>query len=162
MTPEEDKEYKRRIEALELTGRAIKLQYSFGKIKTFRDLLKRFGYTEEFMERYTFNELSTKLNNVLINEFLSDRHIELTTEYWLKKNPPIITPDENILPQTAIQSVCEICPTEHILPTKTVGDEKNYNFEHEFERSPNEPPTTFFFWFQKKAIQELLDGILGR
>src|SRR3989442_1543106 len=94
MLSEQDKQDRKAIKNLDFIARAIRSQFSFGKIKTFRDLLLSSGYTDKIItDKYFSSELDKKLSYADIQEFLSDRYIELTTAQWLQKNPPTIEPN---------------------------------------------------------------------
>ena len=66
-----------------------KMNYCLHKIKTFRDLLIQFGWSEPRLSGTFFpHELNKVITPDDVEDYISDRRIELTTKLWLKDNPP--------------------------------------------------------------------------
>ena len=169
---EQDKQDKKALLQLEKFSKAIRINFSFGKIKTYRDLLKSVGYSDELIkEKYFDNELNRAVTFKDIQEFLSDKKIELTTTQWLRRNPPIIKHEETAEQTTDSSSnkseIFNNKPDEIVDKTVATPDrqirvvtEEEPKTKEVFMKSPNESPEIFFFWFQKDAIMKMLNGIL--
>jgi hypothetical protein len=152
---DKEKEHKKARDALDRFSKAILMQYSFHKIKTFNDLLKAVGFSDsDINQRYFPSERNRTLSFSDVKDYLSDRRIELTTAQWLELNPPQLNyeiKETNIASNVETTRIHKMGLVENrIEPQRT---------EEIFERSPNEK--AFFFWFQKKAITQLMKGILG-
>src|SRR6266550_6917522 len=139
---DQQKEFKKARDNLGRFSAAIRTQFSFHKIKTFYDLLKAVGYDNDSIKRKYFPfEYDKVLTYQDVQDYLSDRHIELTTEQWLKENPPQTNHD--------IRSTNGL-HDQSILLEKDKKEE--IQEEKEFKQSPDEK--AFFFWFQKKSITQ--------
>lgn len=85
------KEQKKARDNLERFSRAIYSQFSFGKLKTFNDLLLVAGLSQPIIDSGYFpSEKQQPLDYSIVKEYLTDRAIELTTKQWLESNPPLI------------------------------------------------------------------------
>lgn len=164
LTFEQQEDKKARYKLNEISNR-VRSNFSFGKIKTFADLLNFVGISPE---PYFPSELNKVLTYQDIKEWLSDRTIELETSIWLRKNPPIITYESeekiNIEVTTSCNNILESNNkdssnenSKDILPT-IPEHEKDYGFK----RPEGIPSTTFFTWFQKKEIADSLDKIINK
>ena len=104
------KEHKQQLNQLTYQSNRLKGAYSFGKIKNLNDLLLNWGLSkQDIASKYFSSELQSKVTLHDINEFISDRFIELTTEYYLQDFPPQITLTESEL---AIQQKNSVTITE--------------------------------------------------
>lgn len=170
-----EKEHKKELKNFERFSQAIKMQYSFKKLQVFEDLLKACGFDQDYINKtYFVSERSRRLTFKDVNDYLDDRRIELTTRQWLSINPPIITYDNEAIEQFTEKSKeaqgTNVCTKLELVDSvsnknvntaieRTIKEDKEP--EEPFLKSPNESPEIFFFWFQKKAINNLMKGILG-
>jgi hypothetical protein len=82
-------EEKKELDRLEILSKDVRHKYISGKIKTYNDVLRSVGYTEEHINKTFFpSERSRKVKLSDVNEYLSDLRISLSTSIWLKHNPP--------------------------------------------------------------------------
>jgi hypothetical protein len=153
------KEEKKARDSLERISAAIRTQYSFHKIKSFYDLLRAVGYDEKTIkEKYFPSEYEKPLTFQDVQEYLSDRRIELTTAQFLARNPPITNNHESIHNIQQDNIIDRQIITSNRIENdinKIRVDKKEESFIH----SPNE--IAYLFWFQKQAITKLMKGILG-
>lgn len=152
LSPLQLEEKKARSQLTYITNK-VKGDWSFGKLKTFGDMLHSYGAE-------TKQYFSSELNHILtfqdVKDYLDDRRIEFETYYWLKYNPPQIFMDYEI----------ETHPTI-LTDIKQIKEEDgNFTFEREAaaEEYANRLPKVernkaFLFWFQKKAIVQILDKL---
>ena len=136
------------LKKLDQRKQAILTQYSFGKIKNFFDLLVAVGYNEPWISNtYNKNERETKLTYPFIKEWFSDREIEIKTKHWLKENPP----KQN--EQAVVESPKPVLQ-------EAQGDVKvPERSEEEIVELPEcKLEKADLFWFQKKAVLNLLKG----
>lgn len=136
------------LKKLEQRKQSILTQYSFGKIKNFFDLLVAVGYNEPWISN-TYNETERKkqLSYPFIKEWFSDREIEIKTKFWLKENPP---KEENNIPGSSPTSTGSVLQ-------EAQGDVKERS-EEEITLPECKLETADLFWFQKKAVLNLLKG----
>lgn len=186
-----DSEDSEALSGLKKHCQVVRVKWQFyGAIKTFQDLLNEFyspSLASTIAPSYFKKELERKVTRELIDEFLSDRIIELSTKEWLTKNPPQLEYDEqekqipiakecdSNTSSSRIHGTKEECQSSDVLQkhaqvTSTgnnppEGDKEKathkvkINIDHDYglEKSPNE--NAFLFWFQKKYTKILLDGI---
>ena len=123
----------------------LKGAWSFGQLKTFKDLYVHYGVdTKPYFE----SELNKPLTFQDVKDFLSDREIELSTSIWLRNNPPVIESDvvlECIGNSQAKDTLSSVVKDLGLQPTQ---DKLNYDIP----LLKNEK--AFLFWFQKKACKE--------
>src|SRR5437016_6113467 len=155
LSPLKLEENKARSQLAYITNK-VKGEWSFGKLKTFKDLLNSYGFDTK---PYFPNELNEPLTFQIVKDWLDDRRIELSTYFWLKNNSPIITYDTEQLHPTLLKT---IQPTEETDTKYSPNEEKN---AEEFARIFEQPEyqvkknKAFLFWFQKKSIVQIIDGI---
>ena len=149
LTAEELQDKKRR-DSLKYIANRIKAEWSFGAIKTYHDLLSVAGYSEkDILQKYFQSELQHEVSFHDVKEFISDMHISLETEIWLRKNPPVIELEQ-------ISKEIELHDHDKII--EPIQKEERKPPEYKLDPSPNEK--AFHFWFQKKVIRQLLDDLL--
>lgn len=164
LTPSQKLEAKERDSLLKTINRA-KSDFSFGKIKTFRDLLRSVGIDNDtaIKQGYFSWELNEPVDKSFIWDYLLDIKLSFDASKYLIHNPP--QPDENYPPQTqineeSIQSNNAIQRTyifkgfDNVDASELDGSKQVY---HHLEPSPKE--TAFLFWHQKKAANEILESI---
>lgn len=81
-----NKEHKKQLIQLERLHKTIRIQWHLHKLPKYEDLLRVYHISRE---HYYPSELTQPLSFEMMQEFLSDREIELTTKQWLEENPPI-------------------------------------------------------------------------
>lgn len=142
LNPSEERKCRKVLQDLE---RKTNLAWSFGKLKTFRDLVLQLNGE---VNQYYDKELNEPLTFQQVKQTLSDLHTELNTYFWLQKNPPYLNGkhehDEPIVKDS--KDVDIVTPDTKLL--------KDYGWH----RSPNE--NISFLWFQKKVIAEIMHKIL--
>ena len=133
----------------------IKSQFSLGKIKTWTDLYRFMGMLESDMpagheKPITFPELKNHLTGM-----------EQALERRLAGQQPATREEAPVEVQAAVAPPAHdykqpvlATPKPVSEPLQQLGATENYGLIP----SPNE--RTFFYWFQKKAISELYDGIV--
>jgi hypothetical protein len=157
LTPEQKQE-KKLLEALTVASNRIRSDWSFHKIKTFGDLLRSAGYNDEQIasKGYFPSELNAVVDFSAVKEFISDREVELSTSLWLRKNPPDLTKGSE-------EVNVSVAPAEPTLVDLTKSVEVEVMPEpspDEWELPPNKRIKCFLYWFQKKAVKQLLAGIV--
>lgn len=168
MLTKEQRDERKARENLERLISKARMDFTFKKIQTFKQLLHHFGWSDDRIDATYFeHERNSKVTTAILNEYLSDRLIEFDTAIWLKHNPPDTTPEEVwkegqalALTQPASVELTLVDPNLQDVKKAIVTDESNL---HETERdygftpSPNEQYNPF--WFQKKCISEALKKI---
>lgn len=189
LTPEQLEE-KKLLDRIHYMTNRVRGAFSFGHIKTFKDILKECGTPTD---SYFPSELNRQVTIKDVNDYLSDRRIELTTALWLKRNPPVIE-DEHIstlettrtqqydnqgsnsisqgsnkmgecsdkIRATNNKETPEVSETTSKEIQVELVTDNPYDKDYGLSKSPNESPNLHLFWFQKKATKNLLDGILGK
>jgi hypothetical protein len=143
----------------------VKIHWSMSHIKTFEDLLHTAGLPKD---GYYPAELSHPLTYDEVKSWLSDKQIELDTYFWLKKNPP----NTQLTDEEKATIEFRINPAEGLHPVLSeairLEKEPKVSFDVAQElaaaeyakRLPNlKRRKAFLFWFQKKAIVELIDNV---
>jgi hypothetical protein len=156
LTPEQLAE-KKEHDALLYIGNRVRGAFSFGKIKTLGELFAESGYSKL---GYSDKELSAPVDFKFIKEWLDDRRIELTTKWWLHKNPPQVVPEEIdaaiLQAQEDLSDRSALKQAEKYIKGKvelTIEEPDNNNYG----LHPSAKEKAYLFWFQKKAIKELWD-----
>ena len=168
LTPEEKAEKLAR-DQLRSAINKCKMQFSIGHIKTWGQLFSVFGYDQT--KNWTPNQLQQTLTYNEFKEWCSDREIELSTHFWLKRNPIQ-------LPSNKDEGLIETSTTgndiaEGLHPTLSeairLSKEPKATFDVQAEmaaaeyakRLPNlRRRKAFLFWDQKKAIVQIIDNII--
>lgn len=158
LTEEQKLEKKQRDAVLHTIVRA-KSAWSFGKIKTFRDLLSVLGLNADAMKakNYYEHELSAPVNKSFVWEFLDDLRISYDVEVFLKHNPP--QPD----PEYANNFSPTISSRGEQRDNFECSATEQGNIEPAFKLPPSEKEQaceTFLYDFQKKAAAKILAGLL--
>lgn len=168
---EQQKKDKKELENLDRFSKSLRVAHNMGQIKTFRDLLINAGYNQSNLAPYFPAELNRPVSFQDLQNWLSDRRIELTTSHWLRDNPPPPSHDIEfdirdekpaVLDLQIIQNgensprlVRKLAPSIE----DKYSEDNNYGFDR-YAKAFEELPDTFLFWFQKKAVAQMLDNVL--
>ena len=159
MTPFNEAESKKRHKQLVNLCERIKFQFSLKKIKTWRDV---YAYT--FVPPNTTEEhLNKEVQFVFLKEYLTKLLNELEQEQRVQRTNQIhivatvVEGNDNKanIKEDAKESVKVVEPTREEIEKEIVKNDGTYGLvssRHE---------KCFMYWFQRKAVKELLDGILG-
>ena len=184
-SPEEQKkaiekaERKQRQAVLGLTNR-LKMQFSFGTIKTWRDCYKFTGYDDAYIAtNFTPEQCSKPIDfselKVWCAKLLTDLDVVLKERKYEtenKSNVPasIPTPSTDKIQLQPVSSVSEkgttigVQTSAHFQPAQSVSpqvdDESGFNNSNDYGLWPSTKEKAFLFWFQKRATKEALDKIL--
>lgn len=153
LTPEQ-KEWKQLDDRLLVACNRIKSAFSFGKIKTYYDFLVQSGFADDYISsRYFKHELERTLTFEDIKDLLEDFRLGERASLWLKQNPPDTTP-EVTTPQLPL-----IIPPSNLATTVTQPS-VTLEIEDDYGLPPRIGSKIFLFWFQKKAVKQMLDAAL--
>lgn len=145
------KERKQQLNQLTYQSNRLKGAYSFGRIKNLNDILLNWGLSkQDIASKYFPSELQSKITLHDINEFISDRFIELTTEYYLQDFSPQITLTESEL---AIQQKNSVTITEV---------QKSEDNEEEIDQLQLKNIKVKFPKFQQYAILDIINRLTVR
>lgn len=143
-------EDKKQREQCQRLGNKIKSDFSFGKVKIFKDILVSAGFSEFEISKmnYQFSQLVTPITFADVKNYIEDLRLSLEAAIFLKNNPP---------DTSDLKSFYDSAWKKSEEPEKEKTEE-DYLEEHKdilslFPVSVNE--NVFLFWFQKKAITEL-------
>lgn len=167
------KDQKKARDNLERISNKILTQFSFGGIKSYNDLLRASGLSQpEIHHRYFPSEYNKIISRSDVQEFLSDKRIELTTKQWLENNPIIYERTESGINgddgsdkvlQTGISEIGEVKKQESIFREQIKGSEKIVKSkDYGFKKSINDPEETYFAVHQKKAIVTVSDNLFNK
>lgn len=151
MTPEEKKSRKLHSQLLN----RCKSEFSFKKIKTFRDYLtKGLGYDDKHVEtvlNYRPDELDRSITFSELKDLLEDRRLAFECEWFLKNNPPDTS---DLVKSNGTPHITVTIPDHEIQKASDILDA-----EHDYGIEPSAKEKAFLFWFQKKYAVEILNKI---
>jgi hypothetical protein len=160
----------------------IKSEWNFGSIRTWHSLYKRLGFEEQYINKQTdgplsFEELKKYLQlqtDEQEQRFKEGVNGEIKTEKECNNTSSkaeYVLPNlhEYVLPSLPVETehndskkVIEISATvTKDEPDSNKSDEAGLNNSNDYGLVNNPNWKAFHYWFQKKAIKEALDKILG-
>jgi hypothetical protein len=160
------KDQKKARDNLERISNKILTQFSFGGIKSYNDLLRASGLSQsDIHNRYFPSEYNKIISRGDVQDFLSDKRIELTTKQWLENNPP----DTNHYEERNEQNLQVNQQNGESIKQLDEGDNKDRSIvisnkvkDYGFTKSPNDPQETYFAVHQKKAIVSISDNLFNK
>jgi len=156
LSPEE-KADKRLRDQIRYLDNKVKGAWSWGHLVTFQDLYNLYEW--QLVDGCTQSHLDTKLTFQDIKDFLEDRRIEAECYIWLKHNPPFNIPElDKMIDQVVESKIANLS----LVPANQLGDVPPIKAEVEVRRWELEPcplDKSFLYWFQKKAVYQLLNNI---
>ena len=147
----EDKKLRAQIQYL---ANKIRSNWSWGHLKTRDDLYHLYEWS--LRSACTHQHLQTELTFQDVKDFLEDRRIESEVVIWLKRNPPLILPETPDFSE--VVKAIDLLP----VPASSLGDvppQKIEEFTRTIELEPCPLDKSFLYWFQKKAVNQLLNNI---
>lgn len=178
--PQISKDQKKARDNLERISNKILTQYSFGGIKSYNDLLRASGLSQsEIDHRYFPREKLQIISRNDVQDFLSDKRIELTTRQWLENNPIELNHYENNIQLKEGQkdsSIIQGQSEKHSNDDKQISSSNNLETDipiqsdnllkkikdYGFTKSINDPKETYFAVHQKKAIVSVSDNLFNK
>jgi hypothetical protein len=159
LTPKQKEDNRHRANLLALCN-SITNKFSFGKIKKWTDVYVAMGMLpQDFPANHetpiTFPELKAYLQSLKdkLEARLAGVTVKPEQEPAPKAEGMVATPappsNSNFIPKLYVPP-----PEKKAEPLQVLGAEENYGFKP----SPNEK--TFYYWFQKKSVVELYNGIV--
>lgn len=137
------------------TCNRLRMDFSFGHIKTWQDIYRITGYDTEYISR-TFETEQPKQSVTIadINSWCKKLHDELESSisgvvpYMPAEVPKVV---EKIAEPPHFQTAEEV---------STPTDESGFNNSNDYGLQPSPHEKAYLFWFQKKATKELFDKIV--
>jgi len=159
-----DAELKKRRKQLSNLCERVKFQYSIRNIKTWADV---YTFTS-VPANVTPEHLKTEVKFSELKEFLTKLINEFEQQTREAKRAAIIAPVVTKTSEVPSQETTKVSSvtdnTQHVSINKISSEETSEAISssnnYGLKPSPNEK--AFLYWFQKKAVAELLDGILVR
>jgi len=148
LTPQQKEDKKIRDQFNYIVNRT-KGAWSFGHIKTYRDLSDFFEWPPA--KGACESWLNHPLDFQQVKDFIEDRRIEMETYIWLRNNPPLLIPES----EEEIKSVTlELVTNKELIPPPKTEEEEM----HGVELPPCARDKSFLYWFQKKATLAIINA----
>lgn len=156
---------KKQRDTVKRTINGLLSQFSFKNIKTWQDVYKRTGYSDEYISANFSAEKRSEAVN-LANLQVWCKQLTDNLEKIIKEKNNLgagiaqveVQPKINITPT----SLPAVQPPAHFQTSKAVSeiDESGFNNSNDYGLVPSPSEKAFLFWFQKKATKELLDKVV--
>ena len=185
----DEKQKKKALSQLKVSQNIVRSAWAFGQLKDWGDVYRKIGYPESFIREQTNSknglvypelqdflakqkeELERSFNNVIsqsneeVIETVATKKEEKVGEVGVQLGPRDegvgTTVSKNNGEQKQAEQALHQLPSPQLLHNNVSSDESALSNDNNYGLMPITTWKAFHYWFQKKAIKEALDKILG-
>jgi hypothetical protein len=139
-------------------------QFSFKNVKCWRDIYRFTGYDDAYIAaNFTIEQCDKQVSLVEVKSWCKkltddlEEHIRKQNE-----NNGVLQPDKVIQLPSEFRKDSKAEPA-HFQTSQSVStpDESGFNNSNDYGLSPSPKEKAYLYWFQKKAVKEILDKIVS-